>query len=296
MFRRILVATDLSPASEHLLTAVSRLRALGSREAVLVHCMNIRDVGSLADTLLKLIQPVFEKQRQALVANGFETTAEIRLGLPAIEINRVAAEKECSVIIIGSHGYTLAKEILLGGVASAVFHSATKPVLLVKMKLRTEGNTVVCEEPLCDPLNHVLHPTDFSDNAERAFTYLEKIVESGAKRVTLLHVQDRVVGEYLKDRLDEFNAIDTVRLEWLRDRLKAKGTADIQIEVPYGSVAQEILNRITNKDVSFVVMGSRGRGFIGELFLGSVSHHIARHSTAAVLLVPPHVPAAKKGD
>jgi len=35
-----------------------------------------------------------------------------------------------------------------------------------------------------------------------------------------------------------------------------------------------------------VVMGSHGRGFIGELFVGSVSHNVARHAEAPVLLVP----------
>ena len=286
MFRRILVATDLSPASEHLPAAVAGLRSLGASEAVLVHCQNIRDVGDLADTLLKLIRPALERQRQALAANGFAATVEVRLGLPAIEINRAAVEKDCSVIVIGSHGYNLAEDILLGGVATAVIHSAARPVLLVKMNLRSEGNTVVCDGASCDPLAHVLYPTDFSDNAECAFAYLEKIVESGAKRVTLLHVQDRVIGEHLKDRLDEFNAIDTARLERLRDRLQAKGSADVQIEVAYGAVAKEILDRITGNGVSFVVMGTQGRGHIGEVFLGSVGHKVARRSPVPVLLVP----------
>lgn len=293
MFRRILVATDLSPVSEHLLNAVAGLRGLGASEVVLVHCLNIRDVGSLASTLSKLIQPLLEKQRQVLQANGFVTTAEIRLGLPPVEINRVAEEKGCSIIVLGSHGYSLAKEVVLGGTASVVFHNATRPVLLVRMRFRTEGDQAVTEQPVCDPLGHILYPTDFSDNAERAFTYLEKIVEFGAKRVTLLHIQEQVVGEYLKDRLDEFNAIDTARLERLRDRLKAKGSAEIQIAVVYGSVGREILNRIQAGNVSFVVMGTRGRGFVGELFLGSISHFVARHSSAAVLLVPPGVSPTK---
>jgi nucleotide-binding universal stress UspA family protein len=286
MFRRILVATDLSPASEHLLAAVSCLRPLGVREAALVYCLNIRDVGSLADSLSHLIQPALEKQRLALAACRLEASAEIRLGLPTIEISRAAAEKECSVIVVGSHGHSLAKDVLLGSVAGAVLQTATKPVLLMKMKLRAEGDTTVCEGAPCNPLGHVLYPTDFSDNAECAFAYLEKIVESGAKRVTLLHVQDQVVGEYLKDRLDEFNAIDTARLERLRDRLQAKGSVDVRIEVAYGAVAKEILDRIAGNDVTFVVMGSQGRGHIGEVFLGSVSHKVARRSPVPVLLVP----------
>ncbi len=286
MFRRILVATDLSPASQHLIAAVSCLRPLGTREALLVHCQNIRDVGTLANTLSDLLAPELEKQRLALAACGLEATAEFRLGLPAIEINRAAAEKECSAIVIGSHGHSLAREILLGSVAGTVIQSAVKPVLLMKMKLRAEGASTVCEGVPCDPLGHILYPTDFSDNAECAFAYVERIVESGAKRVTLLHVQDQVVGRHLKDRLDEFNAIDTARLERLRDQLLAKGAKDVSIEVPYGAVAGEIIDRTTSNGVSLVVMGSQGLGHIGEAFLGGVSNKVARRSPVPVLLVP----------
>ena len=35
-----------------------------------------------------------------------------------------------------------------------------------------------------------------------------------------------------------------------------------------------------------VVMGTQGRGFFGELLLGSVSHAVARQATVPVLLVP----------
>jgi len=35
-----------------------------------------------------------------------------------------------------------------------------------------------------------------------------------------------------------------------------------------------------------VVMGSQGRGFIGEVFLGSVSHTVTRHSKVPLLLIP----------
>jgi len=34
------------------------------------------------------------------------------------------------------------------------------------------------------------------------------------------------------------------------------------------------------------VMGSQGRGFIGEVFLGSVSHQVVRRAPVPVLLVP----------
>ena len=72
----------------------------------------------------------------------------------------------------------------------------------------------------------------------------------------------------------------------LKGRLKEMGDAEIGMEIPYGSPIDEILQRTGEGGASLVVMGSHGRGFVSELFLGSVSHNVARHSEAPVLLVP----------
>jgi len=287
MFSKMLVATDLSEASERAVCTLGGLKALGTREALLVHCFNIRDVGTLADRLMELARPSFEKQEKTLEDQGFAVTGKMVLGLPQIEINRQADEHDCSLIVVGSHGQTMAGEIMLGGVASAVIHSATRPVLILRLRLKDENGRAVCGDAPCSPLEHVLFPTDFSDNAEHAFSYVEKIAECGLKRVTLLHVQDKArIDRHLKDRLEEFNRIDTERLERLKAELAKRGVKDVHIDLPYGSPKKEIINRTRQDDVSLVVMGSQGRGYIAELFLGSVSHAVARHSGAPVLLVP----------
>lgn len=213
--------------------------------------------------------------------------AKMVLGLAHIEINRQADEHDCSLIAVGSHGETLAGEIMLGGVASALIHSATRPVLILRLRIRDEKGQFVCEEAACKPLEHVLFPTDFSDNAEHAFSYVARIAEHGANRITLLHVQDQdKIDRHLKDRLEEFNRIDTDRLEPLKAELIKRGAKEVRIDLPYGSPKKEIIERTRGGDVSLVVLGSQGRGYLAELFLGSISHAVARHSETPILLIP----------
>lgn len=76
---------------------------------------------------------------------GFKTTGKMALGLPQIEINRQAEEYDRLLIVVGSHGQTMAEEIFLGGVASTVIHSATKPVLLLLFWLKDEKGAKICE-------------------------------------------------------------------------------------------------------------------------------------------------------
>ncbi len=287
MFSKMLVATDLSEASERVICTLGGLKALGTQEAVLVHCFNIRDVGTLADTLMEAAQPTFDRQKQALEGLGFRVTGEMVLGLPHIEINRMAREHGCSLIVVGSHGETMAGQIMLGGVASAVIHSAELPVLILRLRLEEENGQVTCGEVECDPLEHVLFPTDFSDNAEHAFSWVEKIAECGARRITLLHVQDKtLIGRHLTERLDEFNRIDTERLERLEKTLVEMGAGQVVLDLPFGHPKQEIIARTKGDGVSLVVMGSQGRGYLAEFFTGSVSHAVARRSEAPVLLIP----------
>jgi nucleotide-binding universal stress UspA family protein len=287
MFSRILVATDLSEASDRAICALAGLQALGSREAILVHCLKIPGGATLAQTIKERMQHSIQEEQKTLEELGFRTTFEVVVGLPGTEINRIAADKECSLIVVGSHGQTMAGEILLGSVASAVIQSATRPVLVIRLRIHQENGHPVCDPATCNPLQHVLFPTDFSDNAERAFSYVEKIAGAGAKRITLLHVQDSTkIEKHLKGRLKEFNAIDTARLDRMKRQLEEKGAEDVRIELPYGLPAKEILHQLQSGDVSLVVMGSQGRGYFSEVFLGSVSHRVARHSQVPILLIP----------
>jgi nucleotide-binding universal stress UspA family protein len=67
---------------------------------------------------------------------------------------------------------------------------------------------------------------------------------------------------------------------------------DISCEtfVAHGPAAQAILERLKTGKHDLVVMGSRGRGGVGSLMLGSVSHHVLHMSPVPVLVV--HAPQA----
>lgn len=52
-----------------------------------------------------------------------------------------------------------------------------------------------------------------------------------------------------------------------------------------GSPAEGILAQVESGGHDLVMMGSRGRGPVGSLFLGSVSHNVLQHSPVPVLIV-----------
>lgn len=287
MLSNILVATLLSEASNRVLECVKGLSRVGARQAVLVHVLDVQHVGGLYLALRKLTLPDSEAQKGTLEKAGFKTEAEIPHGLPYYEINKLARERGCGLIVIGAHGQSPFKGILLGSVAHSLLENAVFPILLVRLEI-TAGDDGSRSRLVCqDFFLHILHPTDFSDVAERAFQILEKVVSETKCAVTLLHVQDKArIDPHLRHRLEEFNRTDTERLERRREHLLSRGAAVVKIEVVYGSPTVLILERARQKQFSLILMGTQGRGCIQEIFLGIVAHSVARHAPLPVLFVP----------
>jgi nucleotide-binding universal stress UspA family protein len=289
MFSQVLVATDLSAASEGVLRCIRGLAPLGTDRILLVHAIGVQALETMVHGMPHFLEPLLEKQRAFLESEGFPTEQVLATGPAALEVTRIAAQRQVSLIVVGTHGATLAREMLIGGTAMEIAHQATVPVLVIRLKIAEGEGSVRCVGACEDLRQHLLFCTDFSETADRAFTYVQRIVDSGARRVTLLHVQDRRrIRGHLEHRLDEFNQTDQQRLELLSNRLRATAKdVDIRILIPYGHPVEEILRVAEEeRDDSLIVMGSQGRGLIAQLLLGSVSHRVVRGAPVPVLLVP----------
>ena len=132
-----------------------------------------------------------------------------------------------------------------------------------------------------------MFPTDFSPNAAIAFGYLKRIASHGLKKVTLVHIQDQAkIDPHILYKLEEFNEVDEKRLESLKHELLELGVKEVEIQLMYGSPTTKIMELIEDKEISLVVMGRQGKGYIKEIFLGSLSNNLARHATCSMLLIP----------
>ncbi len=280
MFERVLIATDLSEKSFKMLQCLEGLKKMGCNQIILVHCIDTIDDPPAAERLVSLASPFLERQRKKLEGRGFTATGILALGTPQFEIERIADQYDCSIIVVGSKSKSLSGEMSLGGVASAILYSSLRPVLVFRLNQSTE-------QACYNFLSHVIFPTDFSKSAAKAFEYVERLAEAGCRNILLLHVQEQSrIGKYLEYRLEEFNRIDRERLEALKKRLIDKGATHVDIEIPFGSAKFELLERIKDGNFSLLVIGSQGRGFMTGLFLGSVSHSVAQKAEIPVLFVP----------
>ncbi len=284
MIEKFIITTDLSPVSYAIVNCIGSLRELGANDCLLLQCLSQQEMASLALSYTTApLENMLNEQRQTLEKHGFTVTARIVSSNLKQEVNHIAEKENYSLIVLGYSRSTV-RDTFLGGIAYNVVHHARKPALVIPVEIKDYED--VCTR-FVDLGKHILYPTDFSENADLAFNFVEEFVSRGAKHVTLLHVQDKPRLEpYLKDRIEEFNRIDRERLQLLSESLKRRGSPVIDIELAYGSPYTEIIKLIRTRDISLVLMGSQGRGFVQELFLGSVSHNVVQNSEAPVMLIP----------
>ena len=287
MLEHILVATDLSEASETVCRNLHGLKRLGTRRVLLVHALDIRHMEVIKYQLEPLVEPRLLQLKEIIEQQGFEVDTQIRPHSPAWEVKLAAREQACSLIVIGTHGATLARDVLLGSVAHELLQSAEKPILLLPFNILAEKDEDRCQVICGDFLQHILFASDFSDVAEKAFGYLRHIVEVIKPEVTLYHVQDKArIEPHLKDKLEEFNRVDMERLERLEKDLTGAETGKVHKIIEYGRPAKLLVEKANGGAYSLLIMGNQGRGYLAEAFLGRVANHIVHHADIPVLLVP----------
>lgn len=285
MFRRLVVATDLSLASERVVDCVASWTALGLQRVTLAHVHAVRTVGGLEGTLRRDHEPKLERQAERLRAAGVPAEWQLAFGVPYLDLDRIAVDLNADGIVIGSHGASWLKEVMLGSVADAILRHSSRPVLVLKVDRPRALDQEASDSVRGDLFARVLLPTDFSDAAERALARVAQSCGRMGSAVHVLHVQDvRRVRPHLEDRLDEFDRVDALRLDRIAEHLRGVGAAQVSHEIVVDHPVRAIVGVAQRWQATLVVVGRTGRGWLRELALGSTAHEVARRSPVPVLV------------
>lgn len=157
MFRKILVALDLSPASQTVLEKGLSLAQAYDASLLLLHVLSAEEEGSPIPIPVNMdeIYPamgseltievwqeqwqtfekegleILEKRRQQAVSLGINCQAEQILGSPGKTICQRGKQDAMDIIVVGHRGRWGLSEILLGSVSNYVFHHAHCCVFVV---------------------------------------------------------------------------------------------------------------------------------------------------------------------
>ena len=136
-YKKILFATDFSPASDAALQYATSLTRDSGALLLIVHVEEPPlpyTGGEMYFTPPEYPNPEVRRMLHAIVPPDATIRYEHRLemGDAAEEIVRVAGEEAVDLIVIGTHGRTGLRHLLMGSVAETVMRHASCPVLTLK--------------------------------------------------------------------------------------------------------------------------------------------------------------------
>jgi len=143
--KKILLCTDFSENSAPARQYALEFAAAAGASLAILHVVNSSRLGYPAfetvtpfdlSELIKSIEGAVDKAFDELVKECSKVVSEVttysRIGVPAVEIVRLADEEQMDLIVMGTHGWTGFRHLILGSTAANVVRTAACPVLTVR--------------------------------------------------------------------------------------------------------------------------------------------------------------------
>ena len=136
--------------------------------------------------------------------------------------------------------------------------------------------------------DRILVAVDHSEISDRAVVAARDLAVLSKGEVWVLHLRERETGAktgmlVIDETTDDANAAVAAAVDVLAQAgVKAHG--DVRNTI-FGYAAREIINDAEEVNADVIVMGSRGRGDLAGLLLGSTAHKVIHLSDRPVLVV-----------
>jgi nucleotide-binding universal stress UspA family protein len=204
---QVLVAVDFSETSEKALHhAVAIARSYGARfylthvVSALGFTLSGGDTIAMATEAAKRdLSSLEERLVAAGTLSGVQHETEVCHGEVWKELDRVVREKNVDILVVGTRGRSGLSKVAFGSVAEAIFRHSSCPVLTV-------GPCAPSDPPPNARVQHILYPTDLSEESAGAAGYAESLARQHGARLTIVHVAERPGDAAAEERERGFEA------------------------------------------------------------------------------------------
>lgn len=288
--RRIVVGVDFS---EYGRTATAQGMHLARRfgaELVLVHACdstglqlfiadrvlgNSEQFRHAMQTSLRAAHRLLEEEYERWRGQGAEVSIAVLDAAPARGLVRAADELCADLVVVGSHGRTGARRMVLGSVAEMVVRAAPCDVLVARNDAGAGG------------FRRLLVATDLSPVGDAALPVASALAaEQG--RIDLVHAcpVPAVTGWHEGEGFDAAPLVAELEREseseaaLRRRQFRAGLVADVHVAI---GPAATIIGRVADEiEPEIVVLASHGRRGLRRALLGSVAERVVRHAPCSV--------------
>jgi nucleotide-binding universal stress UspA family protein len=287
---RLLVATDFSHFSRKALDyALSLARAHGSK-LYLAHVISA--VGyTLAEGSAAMAQEAATRDMAKLEKqltrdgefDGIPHESLVSCGLAGERIREIAERENIDLLVVGTHGRTGLRKVVMGSIAEDLFRHSACPVMTVGPE--------VAEHPASAAHFHrILFPTNFSSTSPEILAYAIEFAQAENAQLALLHVlpltaEDRPRRAANTDLLARHTQASNLAMQQMKvlfSQIPSLHHAP-ELKIACGPAAEGILGVAGEWAADLIVMSVRRGGPESSHLPGGTAHEVVCRATCPVV-------------
>ena len=264
---KLMVATDGSDYSESAIREAINLAKVCSSSLIAVSVVKTNiEFDSVLPQFVEKKEEEAIKHLKSVKAQakkeGVDCTTVVTLSEePYQDIVDHASKNNVDMIIMGTHGKTGMKRLMMGSVTAKVIGHAPCNILVLPLNAKVE-----CK--------NVLIATDGSKYSEAAASEALGIAKRCGSSLIVISVASSEAE--IASAKDNVNKVSEAA-----EKEGVKTASVVTIGKPY----EAIIETAKQKKADFIVLGSHGRTGLARLLMGSVTERVIGHAEAAVLVV-----------
>jgi nucleotide-binding universal stress UspA family protein len=300
-FQRILCATDLSDASHQAIAHGITLAREFEARLLVCHCIHLPAPSIYGEAYLapeehlnRSVDLARQRIAELMKDHAVDWEPLVIVGHAAEEITRIAAEQGIDITLTATQGRRVLKRMLLGSVTERLMRTLPCPLLVVPA---AEGDDAQTLPEAAQGYKRILVGCDFSADSDLAFQHGLSMAQEFQAELHLMHVVETpLYTETLKPVFAHRPAPMIAIQDFLKTKLEGLVPEDARHWCRPVTVLEEgqpyiqLLRYAETHQIDLIVLGVRGHGLIGTMFIGSTTDRVIRRSTCPVLSVCPHSP------
>jgi nucleotide-binding universal stress UspA family protein len=266
MFKKILIGTDFSAPSRAALSAAIELAQKAGSIIEVIHV-----VPEMEGRLYRAMKRYSERRMVKFFRTNLYRPCKtnILFGDSVTKtIYAYAKRHSFDLIVLGSHGKTNLKSLLIGSVTQQTARISDIPLLVVGPKRRRRKAK--------QKVPRIALPTDFFPASSKAIDFGIRFGKFLGAQLHFIHVESRNLGERVLIR-------QKTKYPW-KQMTPGKNQTSVT-RILFGDPPEEIAKYARRNDVDYIVMATHGTKGLQRILLGSVTASVLSRSSVPVITI-----------
>ncbi len=252
--KKILVPCDFSDTAIHALQFALQIARQSEGEIILLNVVELPalHVPNYLKDMEVIAEKKFKKLENMWVKEGIKVRSMMDSGPITKTINRISEENKADLIIMGTHGATGFKELLIGSNTEKIVRFSSIPVFAVRKSIK-----------LTD-INNIVFPTTLDPGQNKLLIHIKELQNFFSAKLHLLLVN---TPHNMKRALEEKDMMERYATNFGLENYTLNTRNDFY-------EPDAIMNFTIAIKADMIAMGTHSRRGLAHLFSGSVAEDV----------------------